>query len=331
MSHEIFGTRFISFRAPAWHRLGQVVHEEISAITALKAVGEYTVELRELVVAGGIPAEGYRAIVRNPTHDDPKPRIFGVVSDDYTLVTPQDVCRLWDEHVGEHIETLGVLKKGASIFITTKLDTFSVKGDPCESYLLLHNGMDGKEAVEIVWSPVRVVCQNTLRLARQVASDIYYIRHDRYALVRLAEWLGKAWAEAKQKAELGRQAFELMANRRVTRDEVQQFVTAVYPLPNLPKENAPPDVLKARQEAWEIKRDAILQRRTAVTELFNGAATGAFMDAMKGTAWGLYNSVVELEDYRRGKREASAADALFGFRAATKERAFTEALELARN
>jgi hypothetical protein len=52
--------------------------------------------------------------------------------------------------------------------------------------------------------------------------------------------------------------------------------------------------------------------------------------------WGLYNAIVELEDYRRGHNRGgqesriAAQDAMFGYRQEVKTRALNKALELAR-
>ena len=55
-------------------------------------------------------------------------------------------------------------------------------------------------------------------------------------------------------------------------------------------------------------------------------------EACKGTVWGLYNAVVECEDYRRGGSEKSrATSAVIGDRAVTKQRAFDVALTLCTN
>ena len=47
---------------------------------------------------------------------------------------------------------------------------------------------------------------------------------------------------------------------------------------------------------------------------------------LANTSWGVYNAIVETEDYRRG--HDSSATALFGSRAESKARAFNKALEL---
>lgn len=79
--------------------------------------------------------------------------------------------------------------------------------------------------------------------------------------------------------------------------------------------------------------------RSAVISLFEGEGRGMRSRAANHTAWGFVNAVVELEDHRRGspvgsmqfRRRRDAESALFGSRAAAKERAMTEALRMIQN
>ncbi len=49
--------------------------------------------------------------------------------------------------------------------------------DAIERYLLLSTGHDGRTAVQIRFTPVRVVCQNTLTLAHSFGKDFAKVYH----------------------------------------------------------------------------------------------------------------------------------------------------------
>lgn len=321
MSHNLFGERFGDARRPAWHDLGQVFEEELSATKAYKKIGKYEVVL-EPAFAGGTPL-ARNAILRRPTVDDPETRVFGIVGEDYTLLTPEDICTIWDEQVGQPIETIGALGYGETFFVSTQLPTLDVKGDEVENYLLVSNPMTGLMSAEVRVTPVRVVCQNTLIASDRAATQKLKIVHDKDAKQRMAEWLRETYEVAETTSKVLRDLFVQMASARVRDAEARALFEAAYPVPAKPKTNATRAVMEQRIKWWEENVNLMDRRREGAKTLFEGMGTGMETKAAKGTLWGAYNAVVECEDYRRGRNDDQiGASALFGERAATKKRAF---------
>jgi len=330
MSHEIFGGRFYSLRQPAWHGLGLVLDEEMGAQDAFSKIGPYDVELRDLQTTSGLEVP-YRVIVREALPDDPEERVFGVVGPKYTLIPPHEICVAWDEAVGQSVETIGAIKNGSILFVTTRLPDYDVKGDEINNYIMLYSPMSGIEAIQIRITPVRPVCWNTIIAAKRASTEVYRVVHDDQAYERLTKWLSSIYENALQKSEALKEWFEIFANHQMVVDddvdEVARVLQAVYPGPKPIRRDAPPEVVEKR-EGWNYEaQDAARRYRGAVTELFEGEGQGIEHPAAAGTAWGLYNSVVEWEDYH-GRRdhyqESQLASALFGDRAYPKERAFVE-------
>lgn len=336
MSHEIFGDRFLSYRQPAWHGLGLVIEEQVGAREALQRIGPYEVKLLPLAATldgRQIPIETHKGIVRLPTEDDSEARVFGVVRGEYALIDPQQLVDIWDEFVAAPVETIAALKHGSVMFISTKLPSWEVRGDQIDDYLLLHNPMNGWQAAQVLQTQVRVVCNNTLRMAlQQAGANAYTVVHDSTARERLGRWLAEMYEGAAARAAAIREAYEILAAHRVTEPEAQYVLEAAYPMPKPPRENAPAEVMRLREEDYERHRERAVARRAAALGLFEGAGVGMDAPAAAGTAWGLYNAVVETEDYRRWvKLEAKAYDTLYGNRAEAKERAFAACLEISKN
>ena len=67
------------------------------------------------------------------------------------------------------IETAGILNDGARMYVTAKMPgKFFVNGDDSEGiddYILFTNTHDGSGAVMALFTPIRVICQNTLNAA----------------------------------------------------------------------------------------------------------------------------------------------------------------------
>lgn len=331
MVANVFGSRFYSFREPAWHKLGMVLDEQKSANEALSLVGTYDVWLEDLVSSSGLKLDD-KVIVRGPTNDDPEKRVFGIVGNHYTLITPVQVANVWDKAVAKPVETLGSLGHGETIFITTKMNSVSIKGDEVVNYLLVTSPMTGGDAAQVLVTPIRVVCQNTLIAAKSDASETYRIIHDRYAMQRMENWLDGVYNRAMEKAVVLEQAFNAMAGYIPTAEQIDSVIGVSYPFPKMPRNNVPDDVKKTRQVVWEKLREKVLARRLAVKELYEGKAIGADSTAFKGTLWGLYNSVTEVENYRRTRgQDAAPFNTLFGDRAKVMSSAYNAVLEMSKN
>lgn len=331
MSHNLFGERFGDQRYPAWHELGQVFNKPISATEAYRKMGPYEVRLADLNAEG--VALKQRAILRNPTTDDPETRVLGIVGSDYHLVTPDDFVTIWDERVGKPIETIGALGWGETFFISTSLPKMDVRGDEIEFYLLGKLTQTGLAANEVMTTGVRVVCQNTLNAAEASTTMRLKVAHDQHVRQRMGDWLQGIVDEAETTAHVLKEQFDLLASKRIKSADAEELFEEAYPYPNAPKKNAPAHVVEQRIQWWSENVSLMDRRRDGARNLFEGMGTGLDIPAAKGTLWGAYNAVVETEDYRRGRNEttpegrASIAESImFGERAMCKRRAFKAAM-----
>ena len=95
---------------------------------------------------------------------------LGVVSPDYEIVQPGTVLEFFRDLVSDHgmqLESAGTLFGGRRFWALAKLAEQPVHaGDMVGGYLLLSTSADGTMATEARQTTVRVVCNNTLRLAR---------------------------------------------------------------------------------------------------------------------------------------------------------------------
>lgn len=333
MAHNLFGSRFLDNRTPAWHGLGQVVTDPLSAGDALDLIGDYEVEKVQVQTVDGIILPKY-ALMRRATADDPDDLFMGLVGEDYRLITPREFANLYDVAVGQPVETIGAIAKGAVMFITTKMPTVDIAGDEVEMYLVARNGMDGGHVAGVDISPVRVVCQNTLRLSADMATESFRVVHDAQAVNRLGAWMSTAYHGAVARQEAVAEAFRLLASTRVHAGQAEDMLEVIYPAPPAPARNAPPEVMEHRMATWERLCGRHAQWREAATELFAGAGTGMDSRAAAGTAWGLLAAVTETEDYRLGRGgeagiRSTAENRMSGGRAQTKERGFKVVMDFA--
>jgi phage/plasmid-like protein (TIGR03299 family) len=195
---------FFSTKEKAWHKLGQVVDRYPTSAEAIQFAGlDYIVEKRPLftydtenhtadpdtdIIIPEISVPNYFATVRADTD-----QVLGVVGNDYEVVQNRDAFVFFDAIVGGGdgilYETAGALGNGERIFITAKLPGYIRVGndDLIEKYLFLTTSHDGFGSITAAFTPIRVVCNNTLHAALNNMSNCVKIRHTESAKERLLQ------------------------------------------------------------------------------------------------------------------------------------------------
>ena len=76
-------------------------------------------------------------------------------------------------------QTAGFFGNGERIFVSAKLpDSIYVNGqDPVDNYLVFTTSHDGSSGVKILFTPIRVICENTLNAAIKNATNYVSFRH----------------------------------------------------------------------------------------------------------------------------------------------------------
>jgi len=195
---------FFSVSERPWHGLGKIVTDYPTSAEALLFAGlDYAVEKRPIFTydtenhkADGesgikipeIEVTGYYATMRTDTD-----QVLGLVGRDYKIVQNTDAFTFFDSIVGGDgilYETAGALgENGAKIFITAKLPGYIKVGsdDLIEKYIFLTTSHDGTGSITAAFTPIRIVCQNTLSMALNNCSNVLKIRHTESAQDRLKQ------------------------------------------------------------------------------------------------------------------------------------------------
>lgn len=143
-----------------WHGLGSQLSRRATADEMLACADlNWSVASRPVTVEGETVA-GYQALVRVP-HGN----VLKVVTSDYGIVQNQELAALAEAMSGEGVEAwevAGSLDSGRRVFFCGVVGEQPIAGDPVRNYLTLASSHDGSLAVTAAFSPVRVVCANTL-------------------------------------------------------------------------------------------------------------------------------------------------------------------------
>lgn len=195
---------FFSVKEKPWHSLGQLVEDYPTSAEAIQHAGLNYQVARALMSTTGHIAERKDGIL--PTDFEPTTipghfatqrmdtgQVLGVVGSDYEVVQNRDAFTFFDAIVGGgegiRYQTAGALGRGERIFITATLPDYIRVGsdDMVGKYLFLTTSHDGTGSILAAFTPIRIVCQNTLSAAIGNKSNVIRIRHTANAKERLEQ------------------------------------------------------------------------------------------------------------------------------------------------
>lgn len=301
-----------------WHSLGTKLENAATAEEAILAAGlNWKVEKEQVYLKDGRPVRDCFATIRQDNKS-----ILGTVGSVYRPLQNKEAFSFFDAVVGEKLaiyHTAGALGDGEKVWILAKLPgTIQVTGDDItEKYLLLSNSHDGTSAINVLWTPVRVVCQNTLNIALfQAGKKKSSIRHTSLMGTRIdqvRESLGivhNFYAQFEETAKL-------LASKQCNTEGWRKMLKEIGIIPH--------DELHMKTRAENIIEE--------VSALFEGGQKGGNMPGVKGTAWGAFNAVAEYADFHRStkgadKIQARAASLLFGSSKDLKQKAWDSAVSM---
>lgn len=297
---------FATARQHAWHRLGQVLPDAMTAEQALEAAHLAGWDVRKVPEFAHVPAtiteDGvqeavsletgkFSTIRTNPITGQPEV-LGGGLGPNYTVIQNEAHAELLNTLVdesGAHFETAGALGNGATVFLSMKLPQhIDIQGhdgmDTTDLYLVASNSHDGTSAFRLMVTPVRVVCQNTLSAALRSSKNRFSIRHTSGAgknLQIVREALGMTFRYVE---DFTTQA-QFLADRDLDVPKAESIVRDVFGFPQ-----GVDAITKQSERSQTIQA----KRVSAITRLWTDAGTN---QNLRGTAYGLYNAVVEYMDH----------------------------------
>jgi phage/plasmid-like protein (TIGR03299 family) len=291
---------FFSVQQKAWHGLGRIVEQYPTSEEAIRYAGlDYEVIKTSLYTRGTniienasgieitdneLQVPDYYANIRSDNN-----AVLGVVGKDYHIVQNRDAFAFFDAIVGggEGIlyETAGALGNGERIFITAKLPDYIRVGngdDVTEKYIFLTTSHDGSGSITAAFTPIRIVCQNTLNASLRNMSNVVRIKHTAGAKLRL-ENAHKVMGLANTLSNQLEDIFNGWAKVRVTDAEVCKLIQLAL-CPN--KETL--DLLK---KGAEDEISTVFKNTVENAFAYAMISDSQQMDTTKGTLFGAYNAV----------------------------------------
>lgn len=285
-----------------WHGLGQRLTADATLEEWQKEAGmDWTIAESDLLYApmnsGKLRAfKGKKVLSRSDTGS-----ALSVVAQTYNVVQPATIVEFFRDLIADQgfkLDTMGVLYRGRKFWALARVgkDIRLMGNDVVSPYLLLATSCDGSMATCADPTSVRVVCQNTLRMAIG----------DTGKLSRIQVHHGLEFNADAVKEELG------LANIQET---IDGFVTTMSKLAKTKVAVSDAiDIIAAQlKEEWKTTEGETMNQQQMmdtsrtlrrIIKLFEGEAKGADFKSSTGTAWGLVNAVTEHFDHEVGANNA---------------------------
>jgi phage/plasmid-like protein (TIGR03299 family) len=319
MSHEVEMVDGVAQMAYAgdvpWHGLGTKVAADLSPAQIQQQAGlDWTVEKETMTTASGVEIEGKKALVRSSDN-----KVLDVVGDNWNPVQNSEAFEFFSEYclAGDmEMHTAGSLKGGQMVWALAKVkESFDILGgDQVDSYLLFSNPHKYGKAIDVRFTPIRVVCNNTLSmsLGQNVANSVSLNHRTAFNPESVKETMGIA----HEKFAMYKETCEFLASKQFSMDSLIQYYNEVFPRTYQGKKEVS---VKGYED---LTNNA--QKAFSFLETQPGAEFGA------GSWWSALNSVTYLTDHQMGREaDSRLTSAWFGANQTRKVKAVEKAVEFA--
>ena len=297
-----------------WHGLGNQLDEAPTVSEAITAAGlDWEVGLKDLFTGEGEPVPA-RATYRKTDGS-----ILGVVGPRYTPLQNSDAFDWFQPFLDANecqLHTAGSLHSGQKVWVLAQLNRDNseiVKGDEVSKFILLSNSHDGTTAIRVGYTPIRVVCVNTLAAAHNNQnSQLIRIRHTRSSQKNL-EQVRDIMDNINVQFEATADQFRFLASKNFNQADIRRYVKTMLGI-----EGTVDNDIKTRTRN-------IMDEILALVEGPKQSATG-----VRGTWWAAYNGYNEYLNYNKGRTTDNRLDSLwFGQNANDNSKALKTAMEFA--
>lgn len=298
-----------------WHGLGKSVPADLTPEQMLEAAGlnwevmKYpTFAVLDESDPDSVIETGQSALVRLSDK-----KMLDVVSDDWNPVQNAEAFEFFNEFVmaGDmEMHTAGSLKGGQIIWGLAKIkESFELfKGDKIDSYLLFSNFHKYGFSTDVRFTPIRVVCNNTLTLSlhSKVERMVKISHRKQFNPADVKDMLGIATDKLQKYKEMA----QFLGSKKAKTENIIEYFERIFPLTTKSEE--------------ENKRSKNANIALSIIDTQPGA------EYAQGTWWQPFNAVTFMTDHVVGRsNDSRLTSAWYGYNKGLKTKALELAVEMA--
>ena len=278
-----------------WHQLGQKLDAAFDADTALKEANlDWEVEVAPLYhkdpdAVGTVSEDAFAKSTKSQIVRRADTGVeLGAVGMKYSALQNRDAFGFFDGLFGKdacRYETAGFTGNGERIWLLANMadqDPIEIlPDDVIQKYLLLTNSHDGSYAAMASFTPIRVVCNNTLTAAvgkMMAGNSKVSVKHVGEVADRL-KFAGKILAQAGVFYDEVRDLFQAFAKKQLNGTQTRQYIHRTLF----------DDDKESKSRAGKVEEiEGLMQ-----------TGRGADIKGVRGTVWGTYNALTEYVDHHK--------------------------------
>ena len=315
MAHEV-ETMAYAGEVP-WHGLGVPVSNDLTPAQMMKKAGlDWTVEQIDSYVQVGdkkVPT-GMKALVRSSDN-----KVLTNIGQVWNPVQNEDAFNFFSEYVlkGDmEMHTAGSLKGGQLVWALAKVkESFDLfGGDTVESYLLFSNPHKYGFSIDVRFTPIRVVCNNTLSLSLEAKAErsVKVGHRTEFNADEVKKALGIASAKLSQYKEMA----EFLGSKRYNINNLIEYYNTVFPR-----------TADKRVQNQELSVETLSKNAKAAFDAIELQPGAKYAE---GSWWQAFNSVTYVTDHLQGRNPDNRLySSWFGGNQIRKRDALKTALEFA--
>jgi phage/plasmid-like protein (TIGR03299 family) len=300
-----------------WHGLGEKVSNDLTPKQMMKKaqVDWEVLEVESFIEFNGKKTPtGDKSLVRSTDG-----KVLTNTGPGWKPVQNEQAFEFFAEYVyaGDmEMHTAGSLKDGKMVWALAKVkESFELfKGDEVESYLLFSNPHEYGKSIDVRFTPIRVVCNNTLTLALEGAAQkgVRVGHRSEFNPDMVKQQLGIAHEKFAKYKEMA----EFLGSKQFTMKSLIEYYNTVFP------RTSDKRVQDKELSVGTLSRNAL--QCLQVLETQPGA------EFAKGSWWQAFNSVTFATDHLQGRsQESRLYNSWYGYNQNRKRQALNLAVEMA--
>jgi len=271
-----------------WHNLGTQVSNDLTPNQMMEKAGvDWEVEEDESYIDfnGEKRSTGQKSLVRKTDG-----KILTNVGENWHSCQNEEAFDFFNEFVlaGDmEMHTAGSLKGGRYVWALAKVkESFDIfGGDQVDSYMLFANPHQYGKAIDVRFTPIRVVCNNTLTFALDKESNRAVKVGHRTAFD--ADAVKNTMGLAHEKFAKYKEMAEFLGSRRFSVDNLLQYYNEVFPLTG-----------ESAKNQKEVTKDTISR---PARQVFDVLETQPGAEFAEGTWWQAFNAATYFTDHLQGR------------------------------